>query len=291
MRRCLRPLTAVLIALIAAPAAGATGRPVSSYLDADAFHYRSTLEGGERTELSGIELRWVVVGRRSTFQAALPGMSLAGPAGVVVLGHSISLSGGGRRGTSSGGGGSGPGGGPATAQEGAPQQMAAFAGAESSSTRQTGLGDIRLAMTHRLGQGASFGRFLARGGLKLPTADESRGLGTGEVDFWAGLIWRREGWIVDGELYVEWVELGDPPGLPLQDGPAAGGFLDWPIGPGGLRAGLEAAKAAVPGDPTRLRCVAGGYGRMGRESGWDAEVMVGLSDSSPDLGVSVALRF
>jgi hypothetical protein len=104
------------------------------------------------------------------------------------------------------------------------------------------------------------------------------------------VAWKRAGWTVDTEAWLEWIRLGDLEGVEFQDGPAAGVHLDWRRDHGGFGGGLTAGRAALAGDPTRISALVGGWG-MGRSVGWSADATVGLTDSAPDLGVTVTLRF
>ncbi len=284
------PFLGFLAVIVATGAAGAAP-PVRSLLEAEAFAYRSQPEGEERADLSGIELRWTRSGSRWSFNAAVPALSASGPPGMLILGPSFT----GNRlryGTPAATGGARGAGGPAaTAASGASYFAGPGGPGYGLDDSRSGLGDARLRVSRSLGQDAPFGRFSARAGVKLPTADEDQGLGTGEADFWGGAGWRREGWNVDVEAYLEWVSLGDPPGVELEDGPAAEVAVDWPRGRGGLKAALEAVDAGFAGDPTRVRAIAEGYGRMGKALGWNVEVSMGLTDSAPDFGLAVSLRY
>lgn len=259
--------------------------PIGSHIGVEVFHYNWTPDAGSDTCLTGVELRWSAAGERWAFRATLPGLGLSGPGSILALGPGSGRARS-RDDAATGGQGAalsspaGPGGGSMTLNTGGP-----------TTTTETGVGDLRLETVRRLGHDTPAGQVRARAGVKLPTADESQALGTGETDFWAGFDWLRQGWTTDVEAYVEWVRLGDLPDLPLQDGPAAGLFLGWPLGRGGLRAGIDAARAAVPDDPARVRGVAGGHGTVGREGVWIAAVSAGLTDSAPDFGLSLAFRY
>lgn len=270
--------------------------PIGAHVAVEAFRYSWSPDDGDDTDLTGLEARWSVAGERWSFRAAIPGLSVSGPGAIVAVGPGIGMArvrgGSGQGGGAGTGGGAGGGAGPVGSNAATKAATTSVAATTTDAvTTETGIGDVRLETTRRLGRDTSPGRFRARAGIKLPTADETRGLGTGETDVWAGFDWLREGWTTDVEAYLEWVRLGDSAEMALQDGPAAGLSLGWPIGRGGLRAGIEAARAAVPDDPSRVRGVAGGRGTIGRDGVWIAEVAAGLTDSAPDLGLSVTFRF
>lgn len=280
---------------------------LDSMIATEAFYYHTNLDGGGDTTLSGLEVRWLVGNRDWVLSFAVPALSLSGPDEIMLVGPGIASSapdhGGSSRpgtpqgtdnGSGTGKGGSGGSGGGSGGNSGTP--MAAGTGGLETTTllspaRETGLGDLRIQFSRRLGQGTGAGRFHVRGGAKVPTADESRGLGTGQLDAWAGAGWRREGWTTDIELALDWVYLGDTDRYALRDGPAGSVLLGWPIGAGGLRTGIEAARGVLPGDSARVVGVAEAYGRFGRSVGWSAEVTAGLTDTAPDLGIAATLRY
>ncbi len=291
------PLLGCLVAFAVTGASGA--EPAArSLLEAEAFAYRSQSVGEERADLSGIELRWTRSGSRWSFNVAVPALSVSGPSGMMILGPSFVTDAGNRRNGASetAGGVQGAGDSAPAAMSGAPhfdgsgESGLLLADADTTGyDRRSGLGDARVCVSRLLGQDAPFGRFSVRAGVKLPTADE--GLGTGEADLWAGAGWRREGWVVNVEAYLEWVKLGDPPDLVLEDGPAAEVVVDWPMGRGGVKGAVEAVDAGIAGESARVRAIAEGYGRMGKLLGWSIEVSKGLTDNAPDFGLAVSLRY
>ncbi len=154
---------------------------------------------------------------------------------------------------------------------------------------RSGIGDVRLAFRRWLGANRSWGRMSVLGGVKLPTADETKGLGTGQTDGWLGLGWYRQGWTVDLSAFVEWVELGQTDAYELTSGPAGGFYADWPLRAVGIEAGLEAAASPVPGSETRAWAVAAVRGGAGNKLVWRLETFYGLNETSTDLGVTLTL--
>jgi len=147
-----------------------------------------------------------------------------------------------------------------------------------------------LQVIRRIGQDARWNRFSIGGGVKLPTADVDEGLGSGEADYWAGIAWRREGWSIDLSAHLDYVRLGDPEWETLQDGPAAGFGVEWPLDRRGFYVGAEAGHPVLEGDPVRLSAIGGLWGSLGRSRAWSAGISAGLTESAPDLGFSVTLR-
>ena len=155
---------------------------------------------------------------------------------------------------------------------------------------ESGLGDVVLGMTlydawtNRDGDLA-----LDLGGsVKLGTADEDKGLGTGQTDFTlqADLVRRLPGFTAIGS--VGYVVRGDPDDFELDDGFIAslGGLSGG--GSSGLRVGafLDYRQAGYEFNDDRIEAL----GMLGwRLQGWDGYLTgsVGLSDSAPDWGVGL----
>lgn len=294
-----RTILAALGVAAASVCGAAEGAPApAASFETEAFFVRWSGQEESPSDVSGIDLRWTVGARRWSFRTAVAAMHSTGPAGVVLFGSTIvgvrgrpapedDLGGGVPTGTSSG---TGSGEGTASANGG--NMPTVFDPVLASVDRdEFGLGDVRLHAAFQLGNDSPAGRFYARAGAKAPTADETRGLGTGEWDGWAGFGWRRDGWTTDVEAQLEWVRLGDPEGYVLNDGVAGSLFLSWPIGRGGLRAGVDTIDAGLPEDSTRARVIAGCYRAMGPTASWNFEAFAGLTEDSPDFGVGLALRY
>jgi len=275
---------ALLVLVLFPPLAQAEGK-ADSYLEARLFHLHSSVEGVGDSDLSGMEIRWALLDPRGSFRLVLPALTMSGPASMVTVGHSFAAV---RNGTG-GQGGSGPGPAIRSAGEGVMGPVALPA-MEEEDVRQYGLGDARLQLKRQVGSDAGWGRLFVEGGVKLPTADEEIGLGTGETDLWTGVGWSYEGWVINLDAYLEWVHLGDPSGVTLQDGPGAGFFVEFPGGRGGFGVGVEAGRAALEGDPARVQAVVDGH-RRGKRVEWGVAATGGLTESAPDFGISLALRY
>jgi hypothetical protein len=265
-------------------AAEARGTPAST-VEAEVFHLRWSVPEQPASDVSGIDLRWILSASRWSLKAALPALRTTGPAGLYLFGPSYggvrarSGSGGEPAGNGSAGGGDGVGRAPLATSTGDPDR------------EEAGIGDLRLQAALRLGKDTGAGRFFARAGAKAPIADETPGIGTGEWDGWAGFGWRREGWTTDVEASLEWVHLGEPEGYDMDDGAAMSVQLEWPLGRGGLRAGVEAIEAGPSGDTTRVRAIAGGYRTVRARASWLVEVAAGLTETAPDFGFALAFRY
>lgn len=281
------PRTAiVLIGLAAGASAPAADRPSTAVVwEASTFHYGygSSADFPQEVDVSGVEVE-IALGRgRWSVRASAPVISVSAPGAVLLAG---SGAGGLRRGSSAQESSAGPGGTSGRGPAAGSAMTDSFGDA-----RETGFGDVRVKAAVRLLDAPRGGRLSARAGVKLPTANEERGLGTGRLDAWAGLGWRREGWTTGVEAFVEWRSLGDPDGIPLEDGPAGGLFLHWPIGRGELSVGTEAYTAAYAGDAAPWSAVTTAVFPAGRRAEAAFELHAGLSETAPDLGLTFGLRF
>lgn len=158
-----------------------------------------------------------------------------------------------------------------------------------TASSESGLGDIMLRGTYELmreGPGA-FDLGLA-GRIKLPTADEDKGLGTGELDGGAGLEFAKElnaGWTLLADAY--YTVIGDPAGVDFNNQLALDlGFYRTLKENLGLTVLYETQSAISDGgtDPRSLS----GTLSYGASAGlqFSGGLTLGLSDGSPDAGVS-----
>lgn len=133
------------------------------------------------------------------------------------------------------------------------------------------------------------------GKIKFPTADDSKGLGTGEFDEGVGLEFGKR-LDKDWSLFADfsYVSVGSPPGLDLRDRVSFGIGLSGNMSPK-LTGSVfyEESTPLVKGAPD-LRDVAVNLDyRVDQESSIFAGALVGLTSASPDYGLSagVSVRF
>lgn len=160
-------------------------------------------------------------------------------------------------------------------------------------SEESGLGDIMLrgAYTLKLDGPKSFDLGLA-GRLKLPTADESKGLGTGEMDEGVGLEFAKEinprlTLLADGYYTI----IGDPEGADFNNEVSLDVGFYTPLRKNlGLTVLYETQSAIVDGnaDP---RSVSGtlSYGTQGGIQ-FAGGLTLGMSDGSPGLGVGAGFN-
>lgn len=176
------------------------------------------------------------------------------------------------------------------ARVGVPYLWLSSEDATGATASTEGVGDTRLdarfLATHQRGAWPALSVLAA---LKLPTADEAEGLGTGETDVTAGagldaFLSRSVFWFLDADY--TWI--GDPPGLELRDSmrTAAGGGVY--LGPTlVLSAALEHRGAIYPDEPDAQE-LSVALARLGT-LGWQAALVAGLSDGAPDASATVGV--
>lgn len=208
-----------------------------------------------------------------SFKASLPWMRVDGDPNVVPgVGAVVNVNplGRGRRpiGVGVGGGTTSP---PATQQEGS----------------ASGIGDLRLAATYSFDTGGDLGVDLTAN-VKVATADEDKGLGTGASDYGLALGLYRNigGSTVFGG--VGYTALGDSDFIDVDGVLGANVGLSWPVGGGNVGASYEWREAASSGFDDRSEVTA--FYSVGTRDGgkWQVYALAGLSDGSPDFGAGVS---
>lgn len=162
-------------------------------------------------------------------------------------------------------------------------------GAGSSST-ESGLGDIVLGATYAAYYDAAstFGVDLT-GKVKLPTADENKGLGTGEADFVFLVDFYRTFDRVTGFAGIGYHILGDAPGLPLDNVWSANLGASYKLDErDSAGVSLDGRERAAPGS-ARQRELTGFFTRK-LDRFWKAQAyaLIGLADGSPDWGFGLS---
>ncbi|MCM2267080.1 MAG: transporter [Elusimicrobiales bacterium] len=162
-------------------------------------------------------------------------------------------------------------------------------GTGGAGSARSGLGDVMLrgGYTLREEEANSYGLALAAK-LKLPTADEDEGLGTGEADIGAGLEFSKlvsPGWTLLADGY--YTLIGEPTGAEFNNQLALDtGFYRQLRGGLGLTVLFETQTAIVDGndDPRSLGVTLSYDPAPGTQL--TAGLTLGLSDGSPDTGLS-----
>ncbi len=155
---------------------------------------------------------------------------------------------------------------------------------------ETGPGDLYLRAGHTLLSETGGGTSLYGSGvLKLPTADEEAGLGTGETDLGGFLHLRQSLGSWQAGLFGGYTLVGDPPGQELDDVVAYGAELYRRLEGAGVYAGVEGRTAVVPEADDPLELYGGGFRLLAGDRAWTVGGLVGLSDGSPDFGIQTGV--
>ncbi len=154
-----------------------------------------------------------------------------------------------------------------------------------------GLGDVRVGVARRIaGGGVSLFRLDALLESKAPTADESRGLGTGTWDVRGALGFEYRTW--PGTIFgnVGWTRYGTAPDVALEDGPAGRLGFEFEPGPSGRTWWVwgEAAREVVPDSGSRASAGVGVRSATGR---WGLSGSVGFGGSASAWMVTLSHRF
>ena len=164
---------------------------------------------------------------------------------------------------------------------------------KSRDTSESGLGDITLTAGYVLvEENSGTPQIRPTFYLKFPTADEDKGLGTGEFDFGPGLTVAK--WLGDWHLFAEgvYVVQGDSDLYDSQDYFRYNGGLGYQLNDG-LYGAVQAVGATAPADDAdealegRLKLV----WRPVADVAFEGYVGTGLSDGSADFTSSLAVFF
>ncbi len=161
----------------------------------------------------------------------------------------------------------------------------------AATSTESGLGDILVRGTYYLKEaGAGSFDLSLTGKLKLPTADEKRGLGTGEMDEGLGLEFAKKmaaGWslLADGYYTI----IGDPAGINFDNQVALDIGFYLPLEKKlAVTVLLETSNALVSGNPSPLD-LSGSLSYSADGLQVFGGLLLGLSDGSPALGLSAGI--
>lgn len=155
---------------------------------------------------------------------------------------------------------------------------------------ETGLGDIVLSATynayydHASTLGLDF-----TGKVKLPTADEGKGLGTGETDFAFLVDVYKTMDRITGFGGVGFHVLGDSPGFNLENAWSANVGATYKLSErDSVGAMLEGRERVVAGGEPQRELSGFWTRRLDREWRAQAYALIGLADGSPDWGLGLS---
>lgn len=163
-------------------------------------------------------------------------------------------------------------------------------GGSGGSRTESGLGDIVLAATYAAyyDPASTLGIDLT-GKVKLPTADEAKGLGTGELD----LVFLAEAYKTFDRTTafagIGFHILGDAPGLPLDNVWSASLGASYRIDQrDSAGVSLDGRERAAPGAARQRELTGFFMRRLDRFWRAQAYVLVGMADGSPDWGFGLS---
>ena len=166
--------------------------------------------------------------------------------------------------------------------------------ADASASGGSGLGDIILkGRYYAVDQDGPLPFIDLVGIVKFPTADEDKGLGTGEFDFTAlsEFTWRlgESPWSVLAELGYTFV--GEPAGVDVKNRWLYSVGLAYEMDPKITLSGyLDGRTAIFEGEENPLSILLMGQYKFRPDLRLDTLFEVGLTDGSPDFGVTLGLR-
>jgi len=165
-------------------------------------------------------------------------------------------------------------------------------GARVARTTESGLGDVSASLSYLFTPGRSFPDIEVTGKVKFPTADEDRGLGTGEFDYTIQAEAYKTFGAFTPSALAGYKFKGDPTGSDLNDVFLAGVAGDYRVNDWwsvGATFDFQEATSDTSDDSLDL----GGYVSWKVHPKWIVTGYggVGLSDGSPDENVGVSIRY
>lgn len=263
----------LLAAAVAAPAAAQTrNTPPAPAVPAAAdrtevefstgLDYRQGEYGtGERIETLSVQNGLTVRSGRVTVSASLPWQRIEGPGNAVGGGGLLGL--------------------PIVVDPTRP----------ATRTARSGIGDARIGAAYAIRQASLGGVGLAVSGeVKLPTASEEKGLGTGEVDYTIGAEASTTIGAVTPFAAIGYTLPGDPEGYELRNSVSARAGLAASLSPavrGHVAYGY--ARSLSPMVPDEQQVGAGLNAALGKRLSVGVYGSAGLSEGSPDVGAGLSL--
>ena len=168
--------------------------------------------------------------------------------------------------------------------------VGAVRGGGATRSTESGLGDIVLGATYNADYDAASTLGVDfTGKVKLPTADENKGLGTGEADFAFLVDFYRTFERITGFAGIGYHVLGDAPGLPLDNVLSANLGASYPIDErDSVGVSFDGRERAAPGSGRQRELTAFFTRKLDRFWKAQAYALIGLADGSPDWGFGLS---
>lgn len=162
--------------------------------------------------------------------------------------------------------------------------------AAGQSVTESGLGDLVVRAGYVLVAEREGGMSLTgTAAVKLPTADEAGGLGTGKADIGATLMLGQRLGPVRLSVMGGYIKVGDPAGQDYNDVPLYGVGVSGAAGATGLYASLDGRGALVAGADNPLEARVGFFHLFGPRTAIRGSAFAGLNDGGPAYGASLGL--
>ena len=161
---------------------------------------------------------------------------------------------------------------------------------QSGSSSTSGMGDIILrggkVLVEETSGGFSFDGALA---LKLPTADDTKGLGTGRTDIGAFLNAHQKVADVKLSLFGGYIKTGSPSDITYNDVYLYGVGISKIFGFTELYASFEGRRALVPGAQNPEEIHVGAFHALNKDYAIKGSTFVGLNNGGPNFGLDVGV--
>lgn len=158
------------------------------------------------------------------------------------------------------------------------------------STTESGIGDIILRGGRVLvPEGESGLSLYGSLAVKLPTADENRGLGAGETDYGAFFSLHQRLEKIKLSFMGGYIKVGDTPSFNYNDIYLYGIGASKAFGRSDLYASLEGRRSTVPGADNPLELNFGFFHLLSKDYSLKGNTFFGLTDGSPDFGIDFGI--
>jgi hypothetical protein len=164
---------------------------------------------------------------------------------------------------------------------------------EGKTETETGLGDIELFATYDFShRSQSDWNVALTGSVKLPSADEDKGLGTGKTDYSLALDLSRLIGRFTPSIGFGYRFIGNPSGADLRNyfyASVGGGY--WITDDTNLNLTFESDQPSSASSNVDNELSLGLNHHVGKAWDLEAHLLAGLSESAPDFGAGVSVRY
>lgn len=158
------------------------------------------------------------------------------------------------------------------------------------SQEENGIGDIILhAGSILIPESASKFSLYGALAIKLPTADETIGLGTGEADYGASLGVTHQIEDIKLSLTGGYINIGDPIGIDYNDIYLYGVGVSKEFGKTNITLSFDGRKSIIPDTSSPLELSIGFFHIMNKNYVIRGSTFKGLNNSGPDLGLDLGI--